>query len=143
MFLLDRPAYGATDDEEGCAANVLVAEDNPVNQQVAVSMLESLGCSVDVVSDGQAAVLALREKRYDVAFLDWRMAGMDGVEAAETIRREEIATGRGRTRLVALTANVDESDRARCRDAGMDDFVGKPFTRSDLRAALEPRHDAA
>jgi PAS domain S-box-containing protein len=115
-------------------AHVLVAEDNPVNQRVAVRMLETLGCTVDVVADGEEAVRATREGDYAVVFMDCQMPGMDGFDATREIRRQE---GLDRhTPIVAMTAAAMTADRDRTVEAGMDDFVAKPVRLTDLESAL-------
>ncbi len=112
---------------------VLVAEDNAVNQRVAVLLLERLGYRADVVADGAEAVRALATTPYDVVLMDVQMPVMDGLEATRRIR--ELSDGR-QPYIVAMTANALSEDRARCLDAGMDDYLSKPVRREDLEAAL-------
>jgi CheY-like chemotaxis protein/HPt (histidine-containing phosphotransfer) domain-containing protein len=114
---------------------VLLAEDNPVNQEVAVGMLESLGCSVDAVADGQQALQAIFDHAaYDLVLMDCMMPVMDGYEATRAIRATE---GRqGHIPIVAITANVLEGDREQCLAAGMDDYLSKPFSLDELQAVL-------
>ncbi|MCB9567107.1 MAG: PAS domain S-box protein [Myxococcales bacterium] len=114
---------------------VLLAEDEPVNQVVAESFLELLGCVVDVAGDGEVAVERFREESYDAIIMDCRMPRLDGLSATATIR--ELERPRGcRTPIVALTANAMPGDRERCIAAGMDDFVAKPMTLDDLADVL-------
>ena len=113
----------------------LVAEDEPVNQLIAVAMLEELGCVVESVSDGRAAVDEVRSGDYDVVLMDCRMPGMDGLTATAEIRR--LGGSRGRTPIVALTANAMAEDRERCLAAGMDDFLAKPVTMERLEEVLQ------
>ena len=129
-------------------ARVLLAEDHPVNRQVATTMLETLKCRVEVVVDGAQAVAAVQRERYDLIFLDCQMPKLDGYEAARQIRRLEQqdkvgfagAAGRsGRLPIVALTAYTAPADRARSLESGMDEFVTKPFTLQTLRDVLEKR----
>jgi signal transduction histidine kinase/DNA-binding NarL/FixJ family response regulator/HPt (histidine-containing phosphotransfer) domain-containing protein len=112
---------------------ILVAEDNPTNQLVAQKLLEGLGYGVDLVADGAAAVAAVREKPYDIVFMDVMMPVMDGLKATRAIRALPAAR---RIHIVALTANAFRHDAEICRAAGMDDFVGKPITRDRLEAAI-------
>ena len=103
---------------------VLVVEDNPVNQKVAVKMLEKLRCRVDVAANGREAVEAVARLPYSLVFMDCQMPEMDGFEATRCIRREE-RVGSHLT-IVAMTANAMAEDRERCLSAGMDDYVCKP-----------------
>lgn len=113
---------------------VLLAEDNLINQRVALAMLESGGYRVDVVGDGVEAVSAVRAHRYDAVLMDCHMPRMDGLEAALAIRAEE-GSGR-RAPIIALTAGAMREDRERCLAAGMDDHLPKPFKRVDLLATV-------
>ncbi len=115
---------------------VLLAEDNIVNQKVAVRMLERMGCVVDVAADGREAVDAWERGQHDVVLMDLQMPGVDGIEAAATIRRREIGSGR-RVPILALTASAVGEDRTRCLAAGMDDCLTKPIQSSTLAAALD------
>ncbi len=121
-------------DEQG--VSVLVAEDDPVNQMVVEEMLKLLGCSVDVVGDGDAAWRAVLVRRYDLVFMDCHMPVMDGLEAVRRIRSEEPLHGR-RTTVVALTADALDGDRQRCLDAGMDGFMTKPVSSVQLAATIQ------
>jgi signal transduction histidine kinase/CheY-like chemotaxis protein/HPt (histidine-containing phosphotransfer) domain-containing protein len=136
------------------SARVLLAEDNLVNQAVAVGMLESLGCRVDVAGNGREAVTALSQTAYDLIFMDSQMPEMDGFEATRMIREREKAAG-GKVNpgnewslhipIVALTADVLGGIREQCLVAGMDDYLSKPFTKDQLRALLEvwlPKKDS-
>lgn len=118
----------------GESLRVLLAEDNAVNQHVAVRMLQKLNCAVSVASSGLEAVERYRELRPDLVFMDCQMPRMDGFEATGAIRALE--TGGRRTPIIALTANVMAGDRDRCLAAGMDGYLGKPLDLSALAEAL-------
>ena len=117
---------------------ILVADDNPVNQKVAVHLLERWGFRPDVAQNGIEVLDALRRRGYDLVLLDVQMPEMDGLEAAERIRAEKSVFGR--PRLIALTAGAFKEDRDRCIQAGMDGFLSKPLNVSELRTALENCH---
>ncbi|MBL8218241.1 MAG: response regulator [Bryobacterales bacterium] len=114
--------------------HILLAEDNRINQVVAERMLQKLGCSMDLVGDGRAAVEKAEEKRYDLVLLDVQMPGVDGLEAARRIRAGK---GQPRVPIVALTASATTEDREACLAAGMDGYLSKPLTLDALRAALQ------
>jgi len=116
--------------------SVLVVEDDPVNQLVVLEMLRKLGCEVDVVDDGEAAHRAVRAGSYDIVFMDCHMPVMDGFEATRRIRAWEQPSGDALV-IVALTADSLASDRQRCLDAGMNDFLTKPVSSSQLSATIE------
>ncbi len=127
-------AEGDTAMVEPGGPRVLVAEDNPVNQRVAVRMLEKLGCRVDVATTGREAVDKWETAAYDVVFMDLHMPEMDGFEATSKIRERE---GDGRhSHIVALTANAMRGDREQCLAAGMDDYIAKPVKVDTLRQAM-------
>ena len=117
-------------------ARILVAEDNPVNIEVAREFLEDLGCNVVIAQDGREAIDAVRNGAYDLIFMDLQMPNMDGLAATENIRAHERAKVAWRTPIVGLTANAFAEDRARCLAAGMDDYMSKPFTEEQLLAVL-------
>jgi len=116
---------------------VLLAEDNPVNQEVILAMVESLGCSVEIAADGVEALEKLATGERDLVLMDCQMPRLDGYEATIEIRNREEAAGGRRIPIVALTANAMEGDRERCLAAGMDDYLSKPLKRDALRAVLE------
>jgi signal transduction histidine kinase/DNA-binding response OmpR family regulator len=126
---------------------VLVAEDNPVNQQVAGAMLESLGVAYSLADNGKIALERVLHESFDLVLMDCQMPEMDGFEATAQIRtRQREGLLRHQVPIVALTANAVEGDRERCLAAGMDDYLSKPFTRERLAATLQrwlPRTDAA
>ena len=115
-------AHGETTPTRG--RRVLVAEDNNVNQLVAVALLEKRGFSVDIAADGREAVEMHRHGRYAAIFMDCQMPGLDGFQATAEIRRGEGSLRH--TPIIAMTANAMEGDRERCLEAGMDDYIGKP-----------------
>lgn len=118
-------------------ARVLVAEDNPVNQEVALAMLESLGCQTVVVEDGRAALAALDSEPYDLVLMDCQMPVLDGWAATTAWRQRESALGHRRTPVIALTANIIKGVREQCLAAGMDDYLSKPFEQAQLAAILD------
>jgi signal transduction histidine kinase/ligand-binding sensor domain-containing protein/CheY-like chemotaxis protein len=113
---------------------ILVAEDNVINQKVALLMLERLGYAADVAADGEETLAALRRQRYDVILMDVQMPGMDGLEATRHIRDEWAVEER--PRVIAVTASALPEDREACLSAGMDGFLSKPVLLEDLRLAL-------
>jgi CheY-like chemotaxis protein len=119
------------------AARLLLVEDNAVNQLVASRMLQRLGFTVEFATDGKKAVDMVAANPYDLVFMDCQMPVMDGYQATEQIRRTE-PPGR-HTIIVAMTANAMQSDRQRCLDSGMDDYVSKPINKSEVVAVLK-RH---
>ncbi len=130
-------------EEEQHGLRVLLAEDNPVNQRVATAMLRKHAHQVTVVSTGVDAVEAWEAGEFDVILTDNQMPKMGGLEAVRCIRECEIATGRRRTRVVALSASAMIGDRERFLSAGMDAFLAKPFSAAELysvlRQVMEPR----
>jgi two-component system, sensor histidine kinase and response regulator len=118
-------------------SNVLLAEDNPVNQEVGRTMMEAIGCRVDVASNGSEVIDRLESSRYDIVFMDCEMPVMGGLEATRLIREREKQQSRPRATIVALTAYGADEDRSRCLAAGMDDYLGKPFRMQDLSGMME------
>jgi CheY-like chemotaxis protein/HPt (histidine-containing phosphotransfer) domain-containing protein len=120
---------------------ILVAEDSPLNQQVALKQLEKLGYQADAVSDGSQAIEALEKTPYDIILMDCRMPGASGYEATWQIRNREkeragTAQERQRVYIIAMTANAEADNREKCREAGMDGFIDKPVQLAQLEAAL-------
>ena len=115
---------------------ILVVDDNPINQLVAVRAVHSLGYAADAVAGGEAALEALTSARYAAVIMDCQMPGMDGFQTAREIRRREAAGGESRISIIAMTANGPGSDRGECIAAGMDDYLAKPFRIADLDSAL-------
>jgi two-component system sensor histidine kinase/response regulator len=114
---------------------ILLAEDHPVNQKVAVRMLERMGQSVVVASDGREAISALEADNFDLILMDVQMPEMDGFEAVRIIRQREQATGEHMP-ILALTAHAMHGDRERCLSAGFDGYLAKPIRQEDLETAL-------
>lgn len=117
-------------------AYVLVAEDNPVNQELARYALEGLGCRTHIVANGEEAVAAFARERFDVILMDCQMPRLDGYAATEQIRAVERQRGGRRTPIIALTANAIDGDRERCMTAQMNDYLSKPFTLAELGEVL-------
>lgn len=128
-----QPQYDATLGERH-PLRVLLAEDNRINQRLALLMLGRLGYRADVAANGLEALQCLRRQPYDVVLMDVQMPEMDGLEATRAIWREW--PGEGRPRIVALTANATREDREGCLAAGMDDYLSKPILVEELVAAL-------
>ncbi|WP_137173593.1 response regulator [Massilia sp. HP4] len=119
------------------ARRVLLAEDNPVNVEVARAMLESLGLETHCARNGQEALNAVQEGGWDAVLMDCQMPVMDGFAATGEIRRHEREMGRARTLpVIAITANALQGDREACLAAGMDDYLSKPFTQQQLAAVI-------
>lgn len=114
---------------------MLVAEDNLVNQKVLLLLLERLGHHVDVALNGLQAVEATLRQSYDLVLMDVCMPEMDGLEATRRIRKA--LPGAKGPRIIAVTANVAPSDEVACRDAGMDDFMGKPVRPKILERMIQ------
>ncbi|MDL2355893.1 MAG: response regulator [Pseudomonadota bacterium] len=116
---------------------VLLAEDNPVNVEVATAMLDGLGVAVSCARNGEEALQAVRAGQYDVVLMDCQMPVMDGFAATAEIRRFERENGRARkVPVIAITANALQGDREACLAAGMDDYLSKPFTQQQLGAVI-------
>jgi CheY-like chemotaxis protein len=125
---------------------VLLVEDNDINALLARRMLEKVGCEVSVCGNGREAVEAVRQRLassdppFDLVFMDVHMPVVDGLEATRLIKDLYAAQRDAALRappIVALTANAFEEDRRRCLDAGMDDYLAKPFDRDDLERMLD------
>lgn len=113
---------------------ILLAEDNDINTKLIAVMLENKGLECDIAMDGEEAVQAFRMNDYDLILMDCQMPGMDGYEATRIIRQETV--GRKRPAIVAMTANAMVGDRAKCLEAGMDDYMSKPISRTVFNGIL-------
>ena len=116
---------------------ILIAEDNPTNQLVALKVLEKLGYHADAVEDGQDVLDALRAQDYDIVFMDVQMPVMDGLETTRRIRNRETGTRNPKVRIIAMTAHAMAGDREMCLDAGMDDYIAKPIEPLAIQEAIE------
>lgn len=123
-------------DEESMELRILLAEDNVVNQKVAVHMLSRLGCRVDVAADGEEAIRMWSTLPYDLIFMDCQMPKLDGFEATRMIRQREVEKHLQTTPIIAMTANAMKGDKEACLAAGMDDYTSKPIHRDELREVL-------
>ena len=115
-------------------ASILVVEDNPVNREVAYRILSSLGQDVTVAEDGAAGVEAVRRQRFDLVLMDVQMPGMDGLQTTREIRKMDGAASL--TKIIALTASASNDDREACMEAGMNGFLSKPITLSQVHELL-------
>jgi PAS domain S-box-containing protein len=125
------PAPGETHQER-----LLLAEDNPVNQRVALHMLARLGYRADVAANGIEVLDALQRLPYDIILMDVQMPELDGLEATRRIRQSDTPAA-SRSWIIALTANAMEGDARECTEAGMDDYLSKPIKKESLAAALD------
>lgn len=134
------PAAGdpaATVEKTKYRARILVAEDNPTNQTVALRLLDKLGYRADVVASGEEAVAALQQIPYDLVLMDCQMPEMDGFEATRRIRSGEARSIDPAVPIVAMTAHAMKGDREACLQAGMNDYIAKPVHHADLFETLE------
>ena len=115
--------------------HILVAEDNPVNQMVAQTLLEKLGCSAVIVDNGDAAVQKVAQESFDLILMDCIMPVMDGMEATRTIRSS--GQSYDRIPIIAFTANATDEDQLAFQQAGMDDFIDKPVTVDKMTSLLQ------
>jgi len=134
----DNQSDKKTADEQNIQfkAEILLAEDNLVNQEVAIGMLMALGCNADLAENGSTAVTAAMGKRYDLILMDCHMPVMNGFEASRRLREYEHQQGLSRTPIVALTADIKKGIEAECAEAGMDDYLSKPFSKIKLAEVL-------
>jgi signal transduction histidine kinase/ActR/RegA family two-component response regulator len=130
-----QPSGSALNSHELDGVRVLLVEDNPVNQKVAIRMLQKLGCVVELAENGQQALEKLERASYDIVLMDMQMPIMDGLTATRLLRQREQQTGHHQV-VIALTANAMQTDRELCLDAGMDDYLSKPLTLDALQVML-------
>jgi CheY-like chemotaxis protein/HPt (histidine-containing phosphotransfer) domain-containing protein len=116
---------------------ILVAEDNAINQLVAIKLLDKLGYHADAVANGQEAITSLRTMPYDLVLMDCQMPEMDGFEATRAIRGGSSGVPNPQVPIIAMTANAMDGDKERCLDAGMSDYLSKPVQLHGLAAMLE------
>ncbi|MGC8784071.1 MAG: response regulator [Armatimonadota bacterium] len=121
-------------ERRASGVRVLLVEDNEVNRKLALRMLQRLGCSVEIATNGREAVEMTSNRAYDIVFMDIQMPEMDGIEATRLIREREASTDR-HLPIIAMTAHAMEGDRERCLSAGMDDYLSKPV-KIDLLAQM-------
>lgn len=121
--------------KNGFYMKILVAEDDLVNRKVAEKVLQRAGIDFDIVEDGEEAVRAYLNNRYDMILMDVHMPRKDGYEATQEIREHQ-KSGSREVKIVAMTASVMEEDMQSCLDAGMDDFLSKPINIEALKAKI-------
>ncbi len=132
------PQPAPYDKETALDAKILLAEDNLVNQEVIREQLRALGRRVDVVATGLEALKALEQTSYDLILMDCQMPDMDGLEATAILRlREQQQNSKWRIPVIAITADVFEGECERCLEAGMDDYISKPFDQDALHVMLQ------
>lgn len=120
----------------GQVGHVLVVEDNPVNQRVTTAMLDRAHCTWEIAANGEEALAALERSNFTAVLMDCQMPVMDGFVATRALREREARLEQVPVPVIALTANALDGDRERCAEAGMDDYLSKPFTLSQLRDML-------
>lgn len=133
--LIESPEINTIDERVG-SKRILIAEDNALNRKVAAKILGRVGYLVDTVSNGKEVLGATQLTRYDAILMDCQMPHLDGYQATAVIREREKDTGK-HTPIIALTAHAMVSDRKKCLDAGMDEYLSKPFDPKTLRKVIE------
>lgn len=123
-------------DSFGNSFSILLAEDNLVNQKVAMRVLKHLGYQADVVGNGLEVIQAIANKSYDLILMDIQMPEMDGLETTQFIRNQEAESQLNPIAIVAITANATHDDQDTCRKVGMNDYISKPIQIEELRNIL-------
>jgi two-component system sensor histidine kinase/response regulator len=118
------------------ARRILLAEDNAVNQRLAIRLLEKQGHRVTVASDGREVLSAIDREEFDIVLMDIQMPEMDGLETTAAIRNQEQSSGRHMP-IIAMTAHAMRGDRERCLAAGMDGYISKPIVSAELLESIE------
>ncbi|MCX5793154.1 MAG: response regulator [Elusimicrobia bacterium] len=136
LMMARHSAHEKLDLFAGCTARILLAEDNIINQQVALGILKKLGLRADAVANGAEALKAIEAVPYGLVLMDVQMPEMDGLEAARRIREAGVTAAGRRLPIVAMTAHTIEGDRERCLAAGMDDYISKPVSPRALAETL-------
>ena len=121
--------------------SILLAEDNPINQKVAMRVLKHLDYQADMVGNGKEVIEAIANKSYDLILMDIQMPEMDGLETTQHIRNQEIGSQLTPIVIVAITANASHDDQYICREAGMNDYISKPIQIPELKNTLQ-RYEA-
>lgn len=117
--------------------SILLAEDNLVNQKVALRVLSHLGYHADIAANGLEVIKAIASKSYDLIFMDIQMPEMGGLETTKYIRNQEIESQLAPIAIVAITANASYDDQDICRKAGMNDYISKPIQIGELQTILQ------
>jgi CheY-like chemotaxis protein len=138
LGLSHMPAQQAQHDEviHRAGARILVAEDTPVNQRLAQALLGKRGYDVTLADDGREAISLYLAQAFDLVLMDMQMPNVDGLEATRAIREWERGNQKPRIPIIAMTANAMEADREHCLEAGMDDFIAKPFNANEMLAVV-------
>lgn len=123
-------------ERSGARRRILLAEDNLVNLEVALAMLDNMSHETDAVSDGEQALNMALSNEYDLILLDCHMPGLSGFDVTEAIRRHELSVGKPRAPIIALTADVEAGILKRCKCAGMDGYLSKPFAQNELNSVV-------
>lgn len=123
--------------EEKQAIKILLVEDNELNQKFAIAVIRKLGHELDIASNGRIGVDLYKSKSFDLILMDIQMPEMNGIEATQAIRKLEADNGKGaHIPIIAVTAFAMEQDKRNCMDAGMDDFIAKPYKPFELEQKI-------